>query len=190
MQVSNAPIKSAVPFAESGTKNTIPVSSQISITPGAASFTDGFPPLTMTPLAAGGVPPYGADFNGILNFLSEGQRWANAGGGYTFDAAFAAAIGGYPKGALILGNDGLTVWVSQADNNTIDPNAGVSLNWRALASLTSPVFLGAPAAPTPGVGDNTNKLATTAFVQSAVAGVRGQCAEHRCVRGNACSDAG
>lgn len=171
MQASNAPSKSPVPFAESGTKNTIPVNSQIGITPGAASFTDGFPPLTMTPLAAGGVPPYGADFNGILNFLSEGQRWANAGGGYTYDAPFATAIGGYPKGALILGNDGVTVWVSQADNNAVDPNAGVSAAWKALASLTSPAFLGTPTAPTPVVADNSTKLATTAFVQSVVAGV-------------------
>lgn len=128
MQASNVPAKSAVPFANSGTKNTIPVASQIGITPGAASFTDGFPPLTMTPLTAGGVPPYGADFNGILNFLSAGVRWAGAGGGYHYDADFSAAIGGYPKGAMLLMANGTGYWRSTADNNTANPDGG-GANW-------------------------------------------------------------
>lgn len=124
MQASNAPTKSAVPFANSGTKNTIPVASQIGITPGLASFTDGFPPLTMTPLAAGGVPPYGADFNGILNFLSAAARWDQAGGGYVYDSAFATAAGGYPKGALLLRADLSGYWLSTAENNTTNPDTG------------------------------------------------------------------
>ena len=37
---------------------------------GAASYTDGFPPLNFTPVAAGGVPPYGADMNGILKQMT------------------------------------------------------------------------------------------------------------------------
>ena len=36
--------------SDSGKTYPIPVPSQIAITPGAASFTDGFPPLTRTPL--------------------------------------------------------------------------------------------------------------------------------------------
>lgn len=118
MQASNAPTKSAVPFANSGAKNTIPVASQIGITPGLASVTDGFPPLTMTPLAAGGVPPYGQDFNGILNFLSSAVRWAQPGGGYVYDAAFATAAGGYPRGAILLKAGLNGIWVSTAENNT------------------------------------------------------------------------
>lgn len=132
MQASNAPSKSAVPFAESGTKNTIPVASQIGVTPGAASFTDGFPPLTMTPLAAGGVPPYGADFNGILNFLSAAVRWSQAGGRYTFDAAFATAVGGYPKGAVLASTSGGMGWVNLIDNNTADPDSS-GLGWAEIA---------------------------------------------------------
>lgn len=134
MQASNAPSKSAVPFANSGTKNTIPVASQIGVTPGAASFTDGFPPLTMTPLAAGGVPPYGADFNGILNFLSAAVRWAQAGGGYTYDGAFSTAVGGYPRGARVLSADGTGAWRSISDNNTTDPDAG-GAGWVAAAPV-------------------------------------------------------
>jgi len=133
MQVSNAPSKSAVPFADSGTKNTIPVSSQIGITPGAASFTDGFPPLTMTPLAAGGVPPYGADFNGILNFLSTAVRWAQAGGRYPYDSAFATAAGGYPKGAVLAAASGNGSWLNLVDNNTSNPDSG-GANWVSLGA--------------------------------------------------------
>ena len=39
-----------------------------------------------------------------------------------------------------------------------------------LAPLASPAFTGAPTAPTPASGDNSTKVATTAFVQAAVAG--------------------
>lgn len=131
MQASNAPSKSAIPFAESGTKNTIPEASQIGVTPGAASFTDGFPPLTMTPLVAGGVPPYGADFNGILNFLSAAARWTQAGGTYEHDGGFAAAIGGYPAGAVVRNSSGSGFWVSAADNNLTDPDAG-GAGWESL----------------------------------------------------------
>lgn len=128
MQASNAPSKSPVPFAESGSKNTIPVDSQIGITPGLASFTDGFPPLTMTPLTAGGIPPRGQDFNGILYFLSSAVRWAQAGGLYPYDSTFSTEIGGYPKGAIVLGVDG-NIWLNTADNNTSNPDAGGASGW-------------------------------------------------------------
>ena len=131
MQASNAPTKSAVPFADSGTKNTIPVASQIGVKPGLASFTDGFPPVTMTPLAAGGIPPSGADFNGILNFLSTAVRWSQAGGQYPFDAAFASAVGGYPKGAILPAGSGDGFWINLIDGNSANPDAG-GLNWSPL----------------------------------------------------------
>ncbi|CUJ00120.1 gp53-like domain-containing protein [Achromobacter aegrifaciens] len=133
MQTSNAPTKSAVPFADSGTKNAIPVASQIGVTPGAASFTDGFPPLTMTPLAAGGVPPYGADFNGILNFLSAATRWNQAGASYRYDATFASSIGGYPKGAVLSASLGNSRWLNLQDNNVTDPDGG-GTGWISLGA--------------------------------------------------------
>lgn len=131
MQLSNTPAKLVLPFANAGAKNTIPTTSQIGITPGAASLTDGFPPLTRTPLAAGGVPPSGLDMNGILFELSAILRWANAGGGYAFDGTFAADsnVGGYPKGARVMRSDGRGYWFNTTDNNTTDPEnvtAGVA----------------------------------------------------------------
>lgn len=125
MQLSNSPGKLVLPFASSGNKNAIPVNSQIGITPGAASLADGFPPLTMTPVAAGGVPPSGLDMNGILYEMSTILRWANAGGGYDYDSTFAndSHVGGYPKGARIMRSDGLGYWFNTVENNTTDPEA-------------------------------------------------------------------
>lgn len=133
MQLTNTPAKLVLPFANAGAKNTIPTASQIGITAGAASLTDGFPPLTRTPIAAGGVPPSGLDMNGILYELSAILRWANAGGGYAYDAAFAtdSNVGGYPKGARVLRSDGLGYWFNTTDNNTTDPEGAgaVAAGW-------------------------------------------------------------
>ncbi len=125
MQLTNTPGKLVLPFANVGAKNTIPTASQIGITAGAASLTDGFPPLTRTPIAAGGVPPSGLDMNGILFQLSAILRWANAGGGYAYDSTFAndSNVGGYPKGARIMRSDGLGYWFNTVENNTTDPEA-------------------------------------------------------------------
>lgn len=125
MQLSNTPGKLLLPFAADGTKNAIPVDSQIGIVAGKASLADGFPPLTRTPLSAGGVPPSGLDMNGILYEMSDVIRWANAGGGYAFDATFAtnANVGGYPKGARVMRSDGLGYWLNTVENNETDPEA-------------------------------------------------------------------
>jgi len=133
MQSTNAPAKLVLPFANAGAKNTIPTASQIGITNGAASLTDGFPPLTRTPLAAGGTPPSGLDMNGILYEMSAVIRWANAGGGYPYDSAFAndTNVGGYPKGARVMRSDGLGYWFNTTDNNVTDPEGAgaVAAGW-------------------------------------------------------------
>lgn len=121
MQTSGLPTRIAVPFADAGTKNTIPVDSQIGITGGAASFTTGFPPLTMTPVSAGGIPPFGADFNGILNAITNAIRWNVAGSGYPFDSTFATAVTGYPKGALLPASDFSGYWLNTQEANTTTP---------------------------------------------------------------------
>jgi len=126
MQSANKPGKLVLPFAATGSKRTIPATSQIGITAGAASLPDGFPPLTMIPETAGGVGPSGMDMNGILYELSAITRWANAGGGYPYDAAFAADpnVGGYPKGARVMRTDGQGYWLNTVDDNATDPESG------------------------------------------------------------------
>lgn len=129
MQSSDIPSGIELPFADAGAKQTIPVASQIGVTPGRASYTDGFPPLTRTPVAGGGVPPFGTDMNGILNAVTDIQQWQTGGGAFKFNSAWATANGGYPKGAVLsnTANDGY--WLSLIENNTTDPDAAANVNW-------------------------------------------------------------
>lgn len=132
MLIAAIPTKFNIPFGNSaggGFIRAIPQGSQIGIQAGAASLTDGFPPVCFLPIGAGGTPPWGADFNGILNQSTGWNRWQAAGGPIVYDGTFSAAIGGYPNGALIASatTAGLS-WLSTADNNTSDPDAG-GANW-------------------------------------------------------------
>lgn len=132
---SDIPSKITLPFAANGNRNVIPVPSQIGITAGAASFNDGFPPLTMTPVSAGGVPPSGKDFNGIFYTLSALLRWLAAGGRFPFDDTFATDpnVNGYPAGAVVLRSDGQGYWISTTDNNTSDPEGSSPAGWVPLS---------------------------------------------------------
>ncbi len=124
MLSTDAPTKVPLPFANGGDRVAIPTASQIGIVDGAASLTDGFPPLTRTDPGAGGIPPNGLEVNGILYLLSAGIRWQQAGGAPKFDAGFATAVGGYPSGAVLQSADGSGWWQSTADNNTANPDTG------------------------------------------------------------------
>lgn len=119
MQSSQRPGLLPVPFADTGTKNEIPVNP--SATPGLASYKLGFPPVTMAPISAGGVPPAGPDFNGVFNSITQAIRWNQAGGMYPYDASFATAVTGYPVGARVVSSDGSFTWVNSIDNNVADP---------------------------------------------------------------------
>lgn len=136
MELINAPAKIVLAFAADGDKNVIPVPSQIPITPGAASYTTGFPPLTMVDPSAGGVGPSGLDFNGILNAATAIDLWVSAGGIFPYDATFSAAVGGYPKGALLQQASGGGFWVSTVDNNVTDPDTG-GAGWASFTSATT-----------------------------------------------------
>lgn len=133
MQASNQPSKIQIPFANSGNKQPIPIPSQIGTEDGRASFTDGFPPLTRTPLAAGGKPPFGTDMNGILFAVTQVQQWQSAGGLFSYDADMSTAIGGYPRGALLVKADGSGYWQSTVENNTSNPDTG-GAGWSGLLS--------------------------------------------------------
>lgn len=125
MSVSE-PGKIITPWAESGLKNTIPPAANPAT--GRAGFDQGFSAINMTAKEAGGIPPFGQDFNGIFYEVTNILRYMQAGGQPTFDAALATAIGGYPKGAMVLGSDGVTLWQSKVDSNSTDPNTDPS-NW-------------------------------------------------------------
>lgn len=80
-----------------------PVASQIGVNPGNASLNDGFTPENMTPITEGGIPPSGADMNGILNLISSTVAAVSAGQLLNvYDSVYATAIGGYALGAQVL----------------------------------------------------------------------------------------
>lgn len=101
----------------------IPVPTQTGILVGAASFDDGFPPATRTDPSAGGVPPYGQDFNGIMYMVTVYCALMQAGQIVPYDATVAAAIFGYAVGAKIasVATPG-RVWTNYLDGNTADPD--------------------------------------------------------------------
>lgn len=103
---------------------TIPDDSQVGIETGAASFTDGFPPVTFLPENAGGVGPDGRDMNGILRHLSAWSQWYTAGGAIGYDAAFATAIDGYPRGAVLAAATLGNYWLNIVDGNKTNPDSG------------------------------------------------------------------
>jgi hypothetical protein len=124
MQLSNIPAKIAAIFAASGIKNTIPLTSAGDTLPNNASYDVGFPAITLTPIPSGGLPPLGADFNGIFNEITGVSNWSSAGGLFPYDATFSAQVDGYPKGATLLKSIGYGMWQSNTDNNTTNPDTG------------------------------------------------------------------
>jgi hypothetical protein len=132
LDIGDIPRYLPLPWADSAGgayKQTIPKASQIGVVDGRASYTDGFPPLNFVPISVGGVPPFGSDANGLLYDVSNGLRWLQAGGPMPYDATFVSDTGGYPSGAIIssAASPGV-LWVSTAENNTTDPDAG-GANW-------------------------------------------------------------
>jgi len=139
MLASGIPAKFSIPWANAAGGGFIrvpPVASQIGIHDGWASFADGFPPLTFNAVAAGGVPPFGQDMNGVVNLITAWQRWVQAGGAMPFDATFAAAVSGYPNGAIVPSSLGHALWHNLADSNSANPDSG-GANWQLLVSAWS-----------------------------------------------------
>ncbi|AOR76348.1 gp53-like domain-containing protein [Novosphingobium resinovorum] len=134
MQQSDLPARFNIPFANNAGASyirQIPQAHQTPTTSDApASLFDGFPPETFQPVASGGIPPSGADFNGLFNQMTAALRWLAAGGPSLFNAGFSVAIGGYPKGAILTSMvDPRNRWVSTVDNNTTDPDGYSPENW-------------------------------------------------------------
>ena len=120
-------------FAEEGLKNTIPEVATENTPANAATYTKGFPSVTMTPIAVGGQPPSGKDMNGILYEISSHIAYMNKGGQYKFDADFCEEIGGYDIGAIVLSDDGMTEYINTVANNKTNPNTTGSVGWKICA---------------------------------------------------------
>ena len=159
---TDMPTKIQLPFAAnagSSYKRVIPVASQIGIQNGAASYNDGFPPLNFLPVAAGGVPPFGQDMNGILNAISSLSRWYSAGAPIFYDSTFQTAIGGYPKGSVVQSNITFgQFWISSTDNNITDPDTG-GAGWTNLSAVGG-VLTGTLPNPSLAVGAAASNIGT------------------------------
>ena len=174
--------------AESGNVATIPTA-QATAGDGRVSIDLGYPPECAISVAAGGKYPEMKDANGVYNLLSRSIRSIQAWGILPFNAAFATAIGGYPKYSICIDGAG-DYWVSTTDANTTVPGAS-GANWQslfngydtqdqsdtrylmlastALQTVTGAVtFSGITRVPTVSAGDNSTNAASTAFVTMAV----------------------
>ena len=160
MKATDIPSKIDTPFAASAGGSYKRVIPDTTATAGAASWTDGFPPVCFEQIALGGVPPSGADFNGVLNMISALSRWFISGAPVLYDATFQAAIGGYPQGAIVQhASSEEQLWVSTADDNTNALSAGGGTSWSKLVD-----WLGITTAYTAAIAD---ALATPASVPGA-----------------------
>lgn len=112
----------STPFAQNGIKRNIIKEPESNTPNGRATYKTGFPEITMTPITNGGIPPSGADFNGIFNDLSSHIVHLNQGGRYKFNQALCDEIGGYKKGAILLNDTGDTEYISLIDNNQVNFN--------------------------------------------------------------------
>lgn len=111
-------------WASDGLKNSIPTTRNGGMPQEGATYADGFPSITMTPISTGGKPPSGKDMNGVLHEISAHTVWQNQGGRYRFDQAFCEAVGGYPKGSVLINDTLDTEYISLVDANTHNPNNG------------------------------------------------------------------
>lgn len=110
------------PFAQSGTKNTIPVTNTDSSNPQKADLTNGFPAITSLEPDDGGLPPERADINGLGYLTTTYDFFAQAGGKYTFNQTVAVAISGYPLNARLwyMDSNGITTILRSTKNDNYD----------------------------------------------------------------------
>lgn len=111
-------------------KNVIPESPN-PLLPGNASLELGFPPLTKTPLTAGGLPPLQQDFNGALNNIYQFMLWQQAGG----QALWNSLIDEYQLNTIVFGSDGARykcIQVNGSDTTAVDPVTDTGLYWEPL----------------------------------------------------------
>ena len=125
------------PWASDGLKNNIPAERNGGLAQEAATYAEGFPNITMTPISVGGKPPSGKDMNGVLYEISAHTVWQNQGGRYRFDEAFCQQIGGYPKGAVLLNDKGDAEYISLVEQNRINFNTEPNNKAWAVLSRTS-----------------------------------------------------
>ena len=155
------------PFGGFGSKNITPIKT---VTGSVVNFPDGFPSTYGAPTDTSGQFVTRKEMNAIGNLASNDLFYHKCGGLNTFDAAFCAQIGGYPKGAVLdyINGNQISQIISIIDNNTINVlNDGVDgINWifankdraqlnlfedKSINSMSGFTTIGAFVAPSSGV---------------------------------------
>lgn len=171
----NAPNCTQASPTPGGRTFPFPVASQQGVINGAASLNDGFPPLTMTSPANGGVPPFGIDMNGVLYPHSAWVVFLAAGQIPGYDATLQTAMGGYALGARIAqASNPLATWVSTVNGNMTDPDTG-GAGWVSSVALYSAAALtGTNDVVLPGPSDYVINIAAAVTLTGLVAQRDGQ----------------
>lgn len=119
-----------------------------SVSGNSVNYPDGFPAVYSSPASEGGKYVSRGEMNAIGNMASNDLHYFKCGGLNTFDAAFAAAVGGYPKGAVLDYIVGYKLYkvISLVDSNSVDYTVvGVDgENWQWLNSNIPEVDPGEP----------------------------------------------
>ncbi|MXV44382.1 hypothetical protein GS501_04885 [Saccharibacter sp. 17.LH.SD] len=105
---------------------------------GRVSILKGFPVENFTPISSGGIPPAGADFNGLFRTLSEAIRASESGVIRPYNAAYAQEIGGYPQSALVSDPaNPIRLFISTIDDNLANATNDNSGAWFSLSDSTA-----------------------------------------------------
>lgn len=152
MDNSTPPTKIYTAWGQSATPGYLTAVPQTTTVLGAASWQKGWNTETFLAPGSGGTAPLGDYFNGAMNQLSDNIRWLSAGGLFPYDATYSTNIGGYMKNAILLmgGTNGPGLWISTANNNTVNPDTGTpsapAAGWAVLQPNTYPwsAITGAP----------------------------------------------
>ena len=96
---------------------------------------------------------------------TDGRRWTYTGAGSkTAEASYIELADVTPDWSVIANKP--ATFAPSAHTHATSDVTGLDTALAAKAPLASPGFTGTPTAPTPTAGDNSTKLATTAFVQA------------------------
>lgn len=118
------PRKYTTLWAQSGIRFDIPDAADPAT--GKAGFDVGFSSINMASEYAGGIPPWGQDFNGIFYSITRSVQYTQAGGIPTYDETLALSVGGYAVNAMVKADSGLAFFINKVAGNQSNPNTGGS----------------------------------------------------------------
>jgi hypothetical protein len=112
--------------------------------PGGASLATGWGAANMTDPTAGGVPPFGIDFNGLMYLVTAILAALAAGQQALYNSTLSTAMSGYRLGALLLKSARTGFWFNLADGNTTNPDSSGTgwLSWTPVGSDAMSANLG------------------------------------------------